>query len=194
MWHQFVVEAWGCSINAAVKENGSTGAQDNKGGDGPRSTPAFDSGRVYTLSGRLILKCLDATDGKEIWSKDLVKENQAKVIMWENAASPMIDGDMIFVAAGGPEQSLIAFDKKDGHVVWKGQSDGMTHSTPVAATILGERQVVFFTQKGLVSLAANTGKLLWRYPFRYSIFDAMSPIVFGDMVYCSVRLSWGKRP
>ena len=33
-------------------------------GDGPRATPAVDSGRVYVLSGKGALQCLDAADGK----------------------------------------------------------------------------------------------------------------------------------
>ena len=32
-------------------------------GDGPRATPAVDSGRVYALSGKGALQCLDAADG-----------------------------------------------------------------------------------------------------------------------------------
>ena len=185
-------EKWAVPLGIAMYEGGGdSGAPDNKGGDGPRSTPAFDDDRVYTLSARLVLKCLNAADGKEIWAKDLVKENQSKLIMWENAASPMIDGDLIFVAGGGAGQALLAFDKKDGRLVWKGQDDAMTHSTPVAATILGERQVIFFTQRGLVSVAEKTGEVLWRYPFRYSTSTAMSPIVYGDMVYCSAGYGVG---
>lgn len=61
----------------------------------------------------------------------------------------------------------------------------MTHSTPTAATILGVRQVIFFTQKGLVSTEPKTGRVLWRFPFRYSTSTAMTPVVGGDLVYCS---------
>jgi len=185
-------EIWAAPLGIAKYEGGGdSGAPDNKGGDGPRSTPSFDDGHVYTLSARLILKCLDAADGKEIWTKDLVKDYRGRVIMWESAASPVIDGDLILVAGGGPGQALLAFDKKDGHVAWKGQDDAMTHSTPVVATILGARQVIFFTQKGLVGVAVKTGEVLWRYPFRYSTSTAMSPIVYGDTVYCSAGYGVG---
>jgi len=40
---------------------------------------------------------------------------------------------------------------------------GMTHSTPVVATIQGVRQVVFATQSGLVSVDPLSGSLLWRF-------------------------------
>jgi outer membrane protein assembly factor BamB len=95
------------------------------------------------------------------------------------------------VAGGGPGEALLAFNKNDGHVVWKGQDDKFTQSTPVAATILGVRQVIFFTQSGLVSVAPTTGDVLWRFPFRYATSTAISPVVCGDIVYCSAAYGVG---
>ena len=185
-------ELWAVALGIAKYEGGGdNGAPDNKGGDGPRSTPAYDDGRVYTLSSRMVLECLDADSGKVIWSHDFVKEYEGRNIGWKSAASPVIDGDLIFAAGGGPGQSLMAFDKKDGHVVWKGQDEKMTHSSPTVAKILGVRQVIFFTQSGLVSLAVKTGARLWHYPFHYSTSTAMTPVVSGDIVYCSAGYGVG---
>lgn len=185
-------EIWATPLGVAKYENGgNNGAPDNKGGDGPRSTPAYDNGKVYTFSSRLVLECLAADSGKRIWAKDLIKEYHGRNIGWENAASPVIDGDLIFAAGGGPGESLLAFNKKDGQLVWKVEDDKMTHSTPTVATILGERQVIFFTQRGLVSVAPATGAVLWRYPFKYSTSTAMTPVVAGDIVYCSAGYGVG---
>jgi outer membrane protein assembly factor BamB len=185
-------ELWATPLGIAKYDGGGDrGAPGNDGGDGPRSTPSLDNGHVYTLSARLVLKCLDAATGKEIWANDLMKANAGRNITWQSAASPLIDGDLVFVMGGGPGQSLLAFDKTDGHVVWKGQDERMTHSTPVAATILGVRQVIFFTQSGLVAVESKTGGVLWRYPFKYATSTAMSPIVSGDMVYCSAGYGVG---
>jgi outer membrane protein assembly factor BamB len=185
-------ELWATAIGIAKYESGgNAGASDNKGGDGPRSTPAFDSGKVYTLSGRLVLGCFAVDSGKKLWSKDIIREFQGRNIGWENAASPVIDGDLVFAAGGGAGESLMAFDKTDGHSVWKVEDDKMTHSTPTVATILGVRQVIFFTQKGLVSVTPKTGAVLWRYPFHYSTSAAMTPVVSGDIVYCSAGYGVG---
>jgi len=113
------------------------------------------------------------------------------VIRWQNAASPLIDGELVFVSSTGPGQSLLALKKADGALAWKGFDDQMTHATPVAATILGTRQIVFFTQSGLVSVAPETGKELWRFKFRYNISTAASPVVAGDLVYCSAGYDVG---
>jgi outer membrane protein assembly factor BamB len=121
----------------------------------------------------------------------MMKEHAGRNIHWQSAASPLIDGDLVFVAGGGPGQSLLAFDKNNGRVVWQGQDEKMTHSTPVAATILGQRQIIFYTQSGLVSVVPQTGAVLWRFPFRYSGSAAISPVVSGDMVYCSAGYGIG---
>jgi outer membrane protein assembly factor BamB len=183
---------WSVPLGVArYDEGGNHGARDNNGGDGPRSTPSYDDGKVYTFSSGMILQCLDAATGKQIWACDLIKEHAGRNITWENAASPLIDGDLIFVAGGGIGQSLLAFDKHDGHVVWKGLNERMTHSTPVATTILGQRQIIFYTQSGLVSVIPKTGAVLWRYQVRYSTSAAISPVVSGTIVFCSAAYGIG---
>lgn len=170
---------------------GDTGAPDNKGGDGPRSTPAADGDRVYVISSAVVLTAFDAATGKVVWKRDILREHNGKNISWQNAASPVIDGDLIFAAGGGKGQALLAFNKHDGKVVWKGQDDGMTHASPVVATILGVRQVIFFTQEGLVSLETKTGKLLWRQEFPFKTSTAASPVVSESIVYCSAGYGVG---
>src|SRR5207249_8632719 len=76
--------------------------------------------------------------------------------------------------------------KQDGSVAWRAHDDAMTQSTPVAATIAGSAQVIFFAQSGLVSVAPDTGDVLWRHPLRYNGTSvAASPVVAGDRVYAS---------
>ena len=67
----------------------------------------------------------------------------------------------------------------------------MTHATPVVTTILGVRQVVFFVKSGLVSVAEKDGARLWSFPFRFSTSTAASPVVAGDIVYCSAAYGIG---
>lgn len=185
-------ELWAVPLGFSKYDGGGdSGAPHNSGGDGPRSTPSLDGNRVYTISAALVLTCLDANDGKVVWRKDLVKEHGARNIQWQNAASPLIEGDSIFLCAGGTNQALLAFRKTDGALVWKGQNDKMTHATPIAGTILGQRQVVFFTQSGLVSVKPADGTVLWRYEFPYKVSTAASPVIGDDMVFCSAGYGVG---
>lgn len=185
-------ELWAAPLGFAKYDGGGdTGAPHNSGGDGPRSTPTVDGSRVYVLTAALNLVCLDAQTGKQIWKKDLVREHGAQNIRWQNAASPVLEGSLIFVCAGGQGQSLLCFQKTTGAVVWKNQSDAMTHATPIVTTILGHRQVIFFTQSGLVSVVPGTGQVLWRHAFPYKISTAASPVVGGDIVFCSAGYNVG---
>src|SRR5437016_2297079 len=159
--------------------------------DGPRSTPSVDGDRVYVLTSYLRLYCLNVTNGVVVWSKDLVAEYGATVIAWQSAASPLIEGDLIFVIGNAPNQCLFAFQKSDGSEAWKGQNDVMTQASPIAATIAGIRQIIFFAKSGLVSVAPASGSVLWRYPFSFSIATAASPVVGNDVVYCSAAYGVG---
>ncbi len=185
-------EKWAAPIGIAKYDGGGErGAPGNDGGDGPRSTPCFDESRVYVYSTRMVLKCFDSKTGKVLWSHDIIKEHAGQNIHWGSAASPVIEGDLVYVAGGGAGESLLAFNKKSGELAWKFGDERLTHSTPVVATILGERQVIFFTQSGLVSLKAANGAELWRYAFKYKGSAGMSPVVAGDVVYCSIAYGMG---
>lgn len=185
-------EVWAAPVGIAKYDGGgNAGAPDNKGGDGPRSTPAVDGDRVYVLAANLVLHCLARDDGRTLWTRDLVKEHAAQNISWQNAASPLIDGDLIFICAGGAGQSLLGLDKATGRTVWKNESDKMTHATPVAATLHGQRQIIFLTQKGLVSVLPASGQVLWRHSVPYRTSTAASPVVGGDIVYCSAGYGVG---
>jgi outer membrane protein assembly factor BamB len=174
-----------------INDGGESGTQDNKGGDGPRSTPSVSGNRVYVTSAKLLVSCFDAQTGKTIWSHDLLKEYAGRNVGWQNAASPLIEGNLVFVGGGGAGESLIAFDKEDGKVVWKAHDEKITHATPTAATILGQRQIIFFMQSGLVSVNPQDGKLLWKHPFTYKVSTAASPVVADDIVYCAAGYGVG---
>ena len=185
-------DAWVAALGGAKYQGGGdSGAGDNKGGDGPRSTPTIAGNFIFTLNSNLVLQAFDAAAGKEAWKKDLVAEHHGRNISWSNAASPLLEGGLLYVAGGGPDESLLAIDPKDGKVVAKAFDEKMTHATPVAATIAGVRQVIFFVQSGLLAVEPKTLKELWRYSFPYKTSTAASPVVAGDIVYCSAGYDVG---
>ncbi len=186
-------EVWARELWLAGKWNGggNSGARNNKGGDGPRSTPTVDGDKVYAIDAHLRVYCLDLAGGEVVWKRDLIKQHGGSNIKWQNAASPVIEGELLFVAGGGRGQALLALNKTTGEVVWKAEDDAMTHATPIVATIHGVRQVIFFTQKGLVALTTNGGDVLWRYDFPFKVSTAASPVVWEDIVYCSAGYGVG---
>ncbi|SPE61422.1 Pyrrolo-quinoline quinone [Verrucomicrobia bacterium] len=184
-------ELWAVGVGAAkYPGGGESGTSDNQGGDGPRSTPAAGGGRVYVYSSEMVLRCLDANSGKSLWAKDLIKEFGGQNLQWKSAMSPVLDGGLVFVAGGGPGQSMIAFNQT-GAVAWKVGDDKPTYATPTLATLQGTRQVIFLMQSGLVALEAATGKALWKFAFPYRTATACSPVVAGDVVFCTAGYEVG---
>lgn len=148
---------------------------------GPRSTPSLDGDRVYSVGSDGTLLCLDAASGSLRWRKDLIGEFQATSPKWGFAFSPLIDGDLVFTSPGGPNgNSLAAFDKISGELVWKCLDDPAGYSSPVAVTIAGTRQVLFFMARSLVAVRAHDGEICWRYPWETNFeVNAATPLVFS---------------
>jgi outer membrane protein assembly factor BamB len=139
---------------------------ENQWGNGPRSTPAVDSGVVYAVSAAGRLHAVAAQDGRAIWSHDLAKEYGGTIPAYGYASSPMIEGGKLFVEAGGRDNlAFIAFDKSSGEVVWASQTDAAAYSSPLAITVDGVRQIVFFSAGGLSAVAPEDGRLLWKQPW-----------------------------
>jgi outer membrane protein assembly factor BamB len=185
-------ELWAARVGSAkYPGGGDSGTEDNKGGDGPRSTPSVSGGRVYVYSSDMVLQCLDANSGKPIWSKDIIKEFGGENLRWKSAMAPVLEGGLVFVAGGGPGQSMLAFNQQTGAVAWKTGDDKLTYATPALATLHGTRQVIFMMQSGLVGLEAATGKPLWTFAFPHRTATACSPVVAGDVVFCTAGYEIG---
>jgi len=167
--------------------DGGVGATD----DGPRSTPVLAYGSVYVLSSYLKLYRLNPANGMVVWSTNLVEGFGGSVIPWQNAASPVIEGGLVFVNANAPNASLMAFDATNGTLVWRAQNEEMTHSTPVLATLNGVRQLIWATQSGLVAVNPQTGTLLWKatHPFGYTTSIGTSPVVHSNYVFITANYS-----
>ncbi len=178
--------------------NGGDGTSPYNTGDGPRSTPAVTDTNVIVLSGHLVLASLNVKNGSTNWIRDLKTLYGASEVGsgWNNAASPRLDNDLIFVNLNTStnNQTLYAFRATDGSWAWRSQNEKLTHTTPVVATILGTQQVLFATVTGIVSLDRNTGALLWKYTYPWgSIATSMgaSPVVYSNILFCTAGYNKG---
>jgi outer membrane protein assembly factor BamB len=154
--------------------------QESMGGDGPRATPAYDSGRVYFLGAEGELRCLNARTGAQWWRKNILEDNGAPNIQWGMAASPLVVEDMVVVLpGGGGGKSVVAYDKRTGEKRWTALDDPAAYTAPVTVTLNGVRQLVVLTAQRAVGLTLD-GKLLWEYPWitDYGINSTL-PIIAG---------------
>jgi outer membrane protein assembly factor BamB len=194
---------WASAVGDAPWDPGSTsnggdGTSPYNQGDGPRTTPSVQGTNVFVLSASMGLASLNFANGWTNWFRNLKALYGASEVGsgWNNAASPCLDSDLIFVNlnTATDNQTLCAFRVSDGSPAWRDQNERLTHTTPVVATILGRQQVVFATVTGLVGLDRTTGSNLWKYPYPWgSINTSMgaSPVVYSNIVFCTAGYNKG---
>lgn len=156
-------------------------------GPGPKATPTFAGGRVHTLGISGILSAHDAASGRVLWRKEFGNEFRSTSPIYGAAQSPVVDRGRVIVHVGGDGNgALTAFDAGTGAVVWSWKGDGPGYGSPVVADIAGTRQVVTLTEKMLVGVAADSGRLLWSVPFTTEYTqNAVTPVVNGNVVISS---------
>jgi outer membrane protein assembly factor BamB len=131
-------------------------------GAGPRATPTFADGRIYTLGATGLLNCLDAADGKRIWIRDLVQDANAKTPMWGFSTTPLVTQGLVIVYGGGKNQNnLIAYRAETGSPAWMAKAGDQTYASPQLATIADKPQVLIISDFGLDSVDVANGNPLW---------------------------------
>ena len=152
-------------------------------GTGPKSTPTFADGKLYTLGMSGIVTAFDAATGRQVWQKPAPPVEP----LYHTAMSPLVDRGLVIVHVGGHNDgALTAFDANTGEVEWRWDGDGPAYGSPIVAELAGMRQVITFTQENLVGVSVETGELLWRRPFSVAhTRNAVTPILHGQTVIVS---------
>jgi outer membrane protein assembly factor BamB len=166
---------------------------------GIRSTPTLDGDHVYCLHPMGDLVCLTVKDGKQVWKTNVLETSGAKnrvgeFFYWGLSASPLVEGDRVIVQPGGTkDNSVVAFDKRTGKMIWGVGNDPSTYASPIALTAGGKRQLVCPTGKSILGIEPASGQILWRYPFGNPRFDATcaTPIWANDLLFVSAAYGVG---
>lgn len=171
---------WETKYSATYKPNP---AATRTHGTGPKSTPTFADGRLYTLGMSGIVTAFDAASGKQLWQKPKPEVEP----LYHTAMSPLVDRGLVIVHVGGHSNgALTAFDARTGDVKWSWHGDGPAYGSPIAVDLGGTRQVITMTQDNLVGVAAATGELLWKRPYTVrSTRNAATPIVHNEIIIVS---------
>ena len=149
-------------------------------GPGPKSTPAFADGRLFTLGMTGAVSAFDAETGEGLWQKPGGDVHP----LYHTAMSPLVDGDRVIVHVGGHDDgALTAFDVASGDIRWSWNGDGPAYGSPMIFELSETRQVVTFTQENFIGVDASTGELLWRRAFTtQSTTTSQTPILYKDTI------------
>jgi outer membrane protein assembly factor BamB len=153
---------------------------------GPNATPTVEGKVLYTVGRRGQLFCLDTESGKEIWSKNLVKEfalNEPPRDWWGITGSPLVEGELLIINAG---TFGVAVAKKSGKPVWSSGKEPCAYASPVLFESNGQRTVAIFGGKAVAALDPKTGKELWQFQWKTSWdINAADPIVADGQMFVS---------
>jgi outer membrane protein assembly factor BamB len=156
-------------------------------GNGPRGTPTYDEGQVYSLGGNGDLTSLDARTGKQSWRKNILQEFGGNNITWGISESVLIDGDRLICTPGGRSGTIVALNKANGKPKWKAVVPGNSpagYSSAIVAEVDGVRQYVQFLHKGVVGVRADTGEVLWGNDASANpTANCSSPLFADNMVF-----------
>jgi outer membrane protein assembly factor BamB len=137
---------------------------------------------------RDVLVSLNAKTGQEQWRVDFVKEFNSPLPGFGFVSSPLLDGDSLYVQAGA---SFVKLDKKTGKIIWRvlkdeGGTMGSAFSSPVFATLCGQRQLVVQTRENLAGVDPASGDVLWEQKVpNFRGMNILTPVVFGDSIFTS---------
>ena len=135
-------------------------------GLGPKSTPTYADGRVFSLSITGLLAAWSADDGELLWKRDFRERFEVAHPYWGTATSPIVDDGRLYVHTGSCEDgALFCIDTRTGKDIWVRDEEANCYSSPRIETIDGVRQLVELNHSGLYGISLEDGRLLWKHSF-----------------------------
>jgi outer membrane protein assembly factor BamB len=168
---------------------------------GSRCVPTIDGELAYAISTEGDIVCLETATGNIRWQKSFVKDFQGQMMSrWKFSESPLVDGDKVVCTPGGKNAMLVALNKKTGDTLWRSSvpnlgskgGDGAGYASMVATDIEGVRQYIQLIGRGVVGVAADTGKFLWGYNrVANNVANISMPVVRENYVFASTGYQTG---
>jgi outer membrane protein assembly factor BamB len=162
--------------------------------EGPRAVPVVADGVVYTFGADSQLQALALDTGKRLWSEDTARRFGVAKGFFGAAGSPLVEDGRVIANVGGKGAGIVAFDAKTGRVLWAATDDEASYSSPVGATIGGQRLAVFLTRARLLGLDPATGRVAFQRPWRArqaASVNVATPVIVGDRLFVSAEYGPG---
>ena len=128
-------------------------------------TPVFDGENLFIAfhTDDAIWLTAMTTSGQKIWSIR-VCDFKPSAFQFGYGASPLIEDDLVIVAAeyDGSGSGLYAFSRRTGKQVWmRKRPQNLNFSSPIVATITGQRQLLLAGADSIISYDPQTGRTRW---------------------------------
>jgi outer membrane protein assembly factor BamB len=162
--------------------------------EGPRAVPVVVDGVVYTFGAEGQLHAIGLDRGERRWSENTAQTFGVPKGFFGAAGSPLVENGRVMANVGGAKAGIVAFNAKTGKVEWTSTGDAASYSSPVAATIAGQRYAVFLTRAGLAGVDPGSGAVkfqrAWRARANASV-NAATPVVVDNLIFISAEYGPG---
>jgi outer membrane protein assembly factor BamB len=130
---------------------------------GSRSAPTIVDDLLYVGTGLGNLFCINRSNGRIIWSKDLVADFNGVLPLHGHSESAIIEGEKIFWTTGGKEYNVVAMNRFNGNLIWsnKGFGERSAYNSPKLIELPSRKILVTFSAYHLLGIDAAKGNLLW---------------------------------
>lgn len=195
LYTMYAAELEGKSVEFAAAFNAADGKEiwrvpmgerhDTEFGNGPSSTPTVDADTVYVLDSTGNFAALATKDGAERWKISLTEKFGSKVPTFGFSMSPLVDGDLLLVEAGGPDgKAYVGLNKKTGEVMWSIGDTGPGYNSPIAVNMGGEKRYVFIVDQKMMCID-DEGKEIWTHEWPQGETHAMPLAIAPNKLYAS---------
>jgi len=137
-----------------------------------RCTPTAEGNRIYVISGRDEVVCVDANQRAIQWKVDGFFQFEGAHAMWEIAESPLLVENKVIYTPGGDKTTMVALEKNTGETIWKTESvqDSTAYVSPILIERGGKKIIATLTHNLLLGVIADNGEILWT--FHYGEYEA----------------------
>ena len=148
-------------------------------GTGPASTPLIVGDALFAVGPTGIFHSLNKKTGKVVWQHKFITDLQGYVRQRGYAVSPLAYKNTVILPVGAVGASVIAFNQKDGSIVWKKNDFRHAYASPFIIDVDGQEQLVLFMETEIIGIDPNNGDLLWMHPANPQGTNVSTP-VWGD--------------
>ncbi len=182
-------------LNGNIKWRIPYGSAWHESNPDSRCTPTIDGNFIYLISGQGEVVCLDLTTSGKIWSVDAFNKFEGRHGEWGIAESPLLVNDKVIYTPGGVKTTMVAFDRKNGEIVWMTESlkDTTAYVSPILINYAGYQIIVGVTARYIFGVDAQDGTILWKYKYYdlerplwhpwAPVINCISPLYHDGQVY-----------
>lgn len=161
------------------------GPEWDNGHPGARTTPTVVGDKIYLLSGAGQCVCI-GSNGKKVWSVDLMKVFKARNLKWGITESVLVDGDTVYCTPGAGDVMIAVLDRHTGKTIRKikGNGEKSGYCSPLLVKHGNLRLLLTMTEKSVVGIDADKGTYLWSYSHVTSYgVNANTPLYHNGQVF-----------